>query len=198
MKPAIPALVLGVVVLVGAVLAIRNTDPRPAAAEIRTSFRAVATGLGQVTVSADTDHSFGTLLAAYRSAAVAMAPLQLKFGTDPDVRAFAERIMATGAGVVPEPAAAEGSEDEGVAALVQAHGMTAAAIKAGAEHIGTPDEQFVQAMLPLYEGTVALAEVELALGRDAGMRAVAADVVLLEKSAVGSMKNWLGSNEHAH
>jgi len=190
--PIVAALVL--MGAIGVVLYVRGTDPRPVAAEMRARLTEASAGLKAVDPA---EHGFAMLIGAYEDAAAGMGRVALDYVSDIDIHDFAERLAEA-----PEIAARLGEGRDGGAETFDGFGAIHAEAQAeladGIAHIGTPDEIFVRTMLALYGGSVAIAETALAEGTDAALQPVAEDIVLLNKSAIGSMNRWLADNNHAH
>lgn len=178
---------------IGVILQVRGTDPRPVAAEMRARLTEASAGLEVI----DADHGFAGLMAPYHEAAAGMGKVALDYVTDIDIRDFAQRLTADEPQMAAKLRALRDtvSPSTGLGTLQDS---TRVELAAGIAHIGTPDEIFVRTMLALHEGSVAVAETALAESEDAGLRAAAEDIVLLHKSAIGSMNRWLNDNQHAH
>ena len=55
---------------------------------------------------------------------------------------------------------------------------------------GDPDKDFVTMMLPLHQGAVDMANIELQYGKDPGLRAMAKDIVASQAREIATMKAW--------
>jgi uncharacterized protein (DUF305 family) len=194
---------LTVAIAVGVVLWSNSADPRTAGLAARDAMlataRTMAAETDRVAFTGDADANFAAFLIRHQQGAVALAKTALPYLSDPDVKSFAERLIAeeptklaslmswmTGH----EPA--RSADADAVIALFNTkrasfdEAFTAAQVYQGA----LADGQFVRLMLPHFQAAVAMADAHLQYGRDLELRNVADDIKLIEDSLVGSMVNW--------
>jgi uncharacterized protein (DUF305 family) len=214
MKLAIPvaAVIIGVAVG-GAAYAIRGLEPSSAAiaegkafTQANNKMMAVMTG-NAVVYSGDADRDFVVLMVPHHQGAIDMAAVELKYGTDPTVRALAAGVAA---GQQPEidqmtawqktrpatvtPAAATvpaGAEPAAYSAANDAmmNGMMGDSMA----HSGNADVDFVKMMIPHHQGAIDMANVELKFGHDPQIQALAHNIVVAQTAEIAQMNAWLKS-----
>jgi hypothetical protein len=186
----LPLLLAGLLLAaaVAAILLVRATDPRPEGAAMRAALVAAAEGLPEEA------RAFPDLLSAYLVTAEGFAAAEGEFGTDPDLLDFAARIRAEAPATRDALAGLEG----GAADLAETHAGLRAALVQGLDHVGTPDERFVQAVLPLQDAIAAIAALELATEPPEPLRLEAEDARLEASSAAAALRRWLAETSHSH
>ena len=180
---AIVALVLAG--LVGGAFYMRSIDPRPAGYAMQDAIKAEISKLED---KRDV-MTFRALAANYTELARGFARAELQHGADPDLRTYAQRLL--------ERVAPEGVGELAEADLGALDADLRKQLDQASRHVGTPDDRFVEIMLPLER---ALAE----LGRLADPAAPAsafhvADIsTLMSASGAIVLEAWTGKSAHSH
>lgn len=152
----------------------------------------------------DPDSAFAQGMLGHHIGAVAMANIQLRFGTDPEMRALAGEIIE-----------AQNTEIEQMQSWLTSHPDTGAPMadtgamqrdytqSMTAMHdemmLGiadpNPDMAFARGMLPHHKGAISMAEVQLQYGKDPEMRQLAQEIINAQQPEIEQMQNWIKANE---
>lgn len=187
MKPLLPianvALVLAIVV--ASALYVRSLDPRPAGLTMANEMKAAVEAL-QAELGSSRDAE--VLGAGYTALAKRLAQVELSYGRDADLLAYAKRVAERPALTLARMTAS----DPGAI-----HDSLMADLTRGLAHVGSPDDRFVEVMLPL---ETALAE----LGRTNDPQRPATafrsldTATLLAASGAAALDKWRNATAHAH
>lgn len=151
----------------------------------------------------DPDTAFAQGMLGHHIGAVDMAEIQLKYGTDKEMRQLAQDIIDAQQSEIEQmqtwlashPDATEATPDTKAMQQAYAHGMDAmhGEMMAG---IADPkaDMAFARGMLPHHKGAVDMAKVELKYGKDPEMRQLAQAVIDAQQSEIEQMQNWIAKN----
>ena len=200
---------LGAVALVaigGSAYLVRGLQPSEAAIAEGNAFTAadnqmMAAMMGSAVVySGDPDRDFVMLMVPHHQGAIDMAAVELKYGADAAILKLAGAITA-----------AQRPEIDQLRAWQQAHGAVATADAAVEQtaftaagqtmmngmmgdsmaHSGNADVDFVKMMIPHHQGAIAMANVELKYGKDAGLHALAEAIIAAQQGEIAEMNAWL-------
>ena len=148
----------------------------------------------------DPDAAFAKGMLGHHIGAVDMAEIQLKYGTDKEMRQLAQDIIDAQQAEIEQmqawlasyPDAAEATPDTKAMQQAYADGMDAMhdEMMAGIAD-PNPDMAFARGMLPHHVGAVDMAKVQLKYGKDAEMRKLAQAVIDAQQSEIEQMQNWI-------
>ena len=151
----------------------------------------------------DPDTAFAKAMLGHHRGAVEMAKIQLKYGTDKEMRQLAQDIIDAQQAEIEQmqtwlashPDAAEATPDTKAMQQAYADGMDAMhdEMMAGIAD-PNPDMAFARGMLPHHVGAVDMAKVQLKYGKDAEMRKLAQAVIDAQQSEIEQMQNWIAKN----
>lgn len=148
----------------------------------------------------DPDTAFAKGMLGHHRGAVDMAKIELKYGTDPDMRALAEDIISTQQSEIAimnkwlasHPDSPKPKPDTQAMQEAYAKGMEA---MHGDMMLGVadplPDMAFVRGMLPHHVGAVDMAMVQLKYGTDEDMRALAQQIIDAQQPEIELMQDWI-------
>ncbi|MBB3106315.1 uncharacterized protein (DUF305 family) [Psychrobacter luti] len=148
----------------------------------------------------DPDAAFAKGMLGHHIGAVDMADIQLKYGTDKEMRQLAQEIIDAQQAEIEQmqtwlashPDAPEATSDTKAMQQAYADGMDAMhdEMMVG---IADPnaDMAFARGMLPHHVGAVDMAKVQLKYGKDAEMRQLAQAVIDAQQSEIEQMQNWI-------
>ena len=149
----------------------------------------------------DPDAAFAKGMLGHHIGAVDMAEIQLKYGTDKEMRQLAQEIIDAQqaeieqmqAWLASHPDTSEATPDTKAMQQAYADGMDAMhdEMMAGIAD-PNPDMAFARGMLPHHVGAVDMAKVQLKYGKDAEMRQLAQAVIDAQQSEIEQMQNWIG------
>ncbi|WP_201599121.1 CopM family metallochaperone [Psychrobacter vallis] len=148
----------------------------------------------------DPDVVFAQGMLSHHVGAVNMAKIQLKHGTDAEMRQLAQEIIdaqqpeieqmqnwLTDNPDTTEPTAATETMQKSYADGMDAmHGEMMAGIADP-----NPDKAFVRGMLPHHAGAIDMATVQLKYGKNEEMRKLAQDIIDAQQPEIEQMQNWL-------
>lgn len=151
----------------------------------------------------DPDAAFAQGMLGHHIGAVDMAEIQLKYGTDAEMRQLAQEIINAQKAEIEQmqtwlasnPDAAEPTPDTEAMQQAYADGMDAMHddMMAGIAD-PNPDMAFARGMLPHHVGAIDMAEVQLKYGKDAEMRKLAEEVIAAQKAEIEQMQNWIATH----
>lgn len=151
----------------------------------------------------DPDNAFAHGMLGHHIGAVDMAEIQLKYGTDAEMRQLAQEIIDAQQPEIEQmqtwldnnPDAAEPTADTEAMQQAYADGMDA---MHGDMMLGIadpdPDMAFARGMLPHHVGAVDMAEVQLEYGSDEEMRQLAQEIIDAQQAEIEQMRNWITAN----
>ncbi len=151
----------------------------------------------------DPDSAFAQGMLGHHIGAVDMANIQLKYGTDPEMRALAQTIIDAQEKEITQmqkwldshPDVAAPMADTGAMQQAYAQGMNAMhdEMMLG---ITDPiaDMAFARGMLPHHKGAVDMAQVQLQYGKDAEMRQLAQEIIDAQQPEIEQMQTWIKAN----
>lgn len=148
----------------------------------------------------DPDSAFAQGMLGHHNGAVAMASIQLKYGTDEEMRELAETIIAAQqieieqmqSWLATHPDVGAPMKDTQAMQQAYADGMND---MHGEMMLGisdsSPDRAFARGMLPHHKGAVAMAMIQLQFGKDPEMRQLAQEIIDVQELEIMQMQNWL-------
>ena len=152
----------------------------------------------------DPDTAFAQGMLGHHIGAVDMAQIELKYGTDDEMRKLAQdiidaqqsEIQQMKAWLADHPDATEPTADTKAMQQAYADGMDA---MHGDMMLGiadpVPDMAFARGMLPHHIGAVDMAKVQLKYGKDTKMRKLAQDIIDAQQPEIEQMQNWIAAHK---
>ncbi len=95
-------------------------------------------------------------------------------------------VVAVALAQLPGRAQPSADPDSGMMAAMEAMSQTMAA----APLTGDPDHDFVAMMIPHHQGAIAMAQFELAHGKDPAMRKLAQAIITAQEAEIADMQAW--------
>ncbi|MGP5176591.1 MULTISPECIES: CopM family metallochaperone [Psychrobacter] len=151
----------------------------------------------------DPDAAFAQGMLGHHIGAVDMAEIQLKYGTDAEMRQLAQEIIDAQKAeieqmqnwLVNNPDAAEPTSDTEAMQTAYAKGMDAmhSEMMAGIAD-PNPDMAFARGMLPHHIGAVDMAKIQLKYGKNEEMRQLAQQVIDAQQPEIEQMQNWIAKH----
>lgn len=151
----------------------------------------------------DPDTAFAQGMLGHHVGAVDMAEIELKYGTDEEMRTLAQAIIDAQKAEIEQmqswlaknPDAAEPTADTKAMQQAYASGMDA---MHGEMMLGiadpVPDMAFARGMLPHHVGAVDMAEVQLKYGKNPEMRKLAQEIIDAQQAEIEQMRTWITAN----
>jgi uncharacterized protein (DUF305 family) len=197
--------VLAVLLVVGGVW-VHGLTPNAAAVEEGDAFTAVdntmmAAMMGKAVVySGDTDADFAMLMIPHHQGAIDAAGVELKYGVDPAIRLFADKVIAAQQPQIdqmtqwrhthPSPASTPNAQAEQAAFTASSKTMVDGMMSHGMGHSGKADLDFIRMMIPHHQGAVDMGQVELKYGTDPDLRRLAQTIITDQQAEIAQMKRW--------
>lgn len=152
----------------------------------------------------DPDTAFAQGMLGHHLGAVEMAQIELKYGTDEEMRALAEQIIDAQQSEIAlmkdwlasHPDISEPTPDTEAMQKAYAQGMDTMhkdMMLGIADPI--PDMAFARGMLPHHIGAVDMAKVQLQYGKDADMRQLAQEIIDAQQPEIEQMQNWIAAHK---
>ena len=152
----------------------------------------------------DPDAAFAQGMLGHHIGAVDMAEIELKYGTDEEMRKLAQEIINAQqseikqmkAWLADHPDTAEPTADTKAMQQAYADGMDAMheEMMAGIAD-PVPDMAFARGMLPHHVGAVDMAKTQLKYGKDAEMRKLAQEIIDAQQSEIEQMQSWITAHK---
>lgn len=152
----------------------------------------------------DPDAAFAQGMLGHHIGAVDMAKIELKYGTDDEMRKLAQEIIDAQQSEIKQmktwlasnPDAAEPTPDTKAMQQAYAKGMDAMHddMMAGIAD-PVPDMAFARGMLPHHVGAVDMAETQLKYGKDKEMRKLAQEIIDAQQPEIEQMQSWIAENK---
>ena len=148
----------------------------------------------------DPDTAFAKAMLGHHRGAVEMAKIQLKYGTDEEMRQLAQEIIAAqqveidilNKWLASHPDTAKPKPN--TEAMQQAYARSMDVLN-GEMVLGiadpVPDMAFARGMLPHHIGAVAMANIQLKYGTDEEMRQLAQDIIDGQQTEIEHMQQWI-------
>ena len=150
--------------------------------------------------SNDPDVVFAQGMLSHHVGAVNMAKIQLKHGTDVEMRQLAQEIidaqqpeieqmqnwLANNPDTSEPTATTEAMQKSYAAGMDAMHGEMMTGIADP-----NPDKAFVRGMLPHHAGAIDMATVQLKYGKNEEMRKLAQEIIDAQQPEIEQMQNWL-------
>lgn len=152
----------------------------------------------------DPDTAFAQGMLGHHIGAVDMAEIELKYGTDDEMRKLAQEIIDAQqpeieqmkAWLASHPDTAESTADTQAMQQAYADGMDA---MHGDMMLGiadpVPDMAFARGMLPHHIGAVDMAKIQLKYGKDEEMRQLAQEIIDAQQPEIEQMQRWIAANK---
>ncbi|TXD97844.1 DUF305 domain-containing protein [Psychrobacter frigidicola] len=152
----------------------------------------------------DPDAAFAQGMLGHHIGAVDMAEIELKYGTDAEMRKLAQEIIDAQqseikqmkAWLASNPDAAEPTPDTKAMQQAYANGMDAMhddMMLGIADPV--PDMAFARGMLPHHVGAVDMAETQLKYGKNPEMLKLAQEIIDAQKPEIEQMQSWIAANK---
>ena len=152
----------------------------------------------------DPDAAFAQGMLAHHIGAVDMAEIELKYGTDAEMRKLAQEIIDAQQSEIEQmktwlannPDAKTPTADTKAMQQAYAKGMDAMhgdMMAAIADPI--PDMAFARGMLLHHTGAVDMAATQLKYGRNPEMRTLAQEIIDAQQPEIEQMKSWIAANK---
>ena len=152
----------------------------------------------------DPDAAFAQGMLAHHIGAVDMAEIELKYGTDAEMRKLAQEIIDAQQSEIEQmktwlannPDAKTPTADTKAMQQAYAKGMDAMhgdMMAAIADPI--PDMAFARGMLLHHTGAVDMAATQLKYGKNPEMRALAQEIIDAQQPEIEQMKSWIAANK---
>ena len=151
----------------------------------------------------DPDAAFAQGMLGHHMGAVDMAEIQLKYGTDAEMRQLAQEIIDAQKAEIEQmqnwlanhPDAAEPTSDTKAMQTAYAKGMDTmhSEMMAGIAD-PNPDMAFARGMLPHHIGAVDMAKIQLKYGKNEEMRQLAQQVIDAQQPEIEQMQNWIAKH----
>ena len=152
----------------------------------------------------DPDAAFAQGMLGHHIGAVDMAEIELKYGTDEEMRKLAQEIIDAQqseikqmkAWLADHPDTAEPTADTKAMQQAYADGMDAMheEMMAGIAD-PAPDMAFARGMLPHHIGAVDMAKTQLKYGKDAEMRKLAQEIIDAQQPEIEQMQSWITAHK---
>ena len=152
----------------------------------------------------DPDTTFAQGMLGHHIGAVDMAEIELKYGTDEEMRKLAQEIIDAQQSeikqmktwLVDHPDTAEPTADTKAMQQAYADGMDAmhGEMMAGIAD-PVPDMAFARGMLAHHVGAVDMAKTQLKYGKDAEMRKLAQEIIDAQQSEIEQMQSWITAHK---
>ena len=148
----------------------------------------------------DPDTAFAKAMLGHHRGAVEMAKIQLKYGTDEEMRQLAQEIIAAqqveidilNKWLASHPDTAKPKPN--TEAMQQAYARSMDVLN-GEMVLGiadpVPDMAFARGMLPHHIGAVEMANIQLTYGTDEEMRQLAQDIIDGQQMEIARMQQWI-------
>ena len=148
----------------------------------------------------DPDTAFAKAMLGHHRGAVEMAKIQLKYGTDEEMRQLAQEIIAAqqveidilNKWLASHPDTAKPKPN--TEAMQQAYARSMDVLN-GEMVLGiadpVPDMAFARGMLPHHIGAVEMANIQLKYGTDEEMRQLAQDIIDGQQTEIEHMQQWI-------
>ena len=150
----------------------------------------------------DPDTAFAKAMLGHHRGAVEMAKIQLKYGTDEEMRQLAQEIIAAqqveidilNKWLASHPDTAKPKPN--TEAMQQAYARSMDVLN-GEMVLGiadpVPDMAFARGMLPHHIGAVEMANIQLKYGTDEEMRQLAQDIIDGQQTEIEHMQQWIAN-----
>ena len=150
----------------------------------------------------DPDTAFAKAMLGHHRGAVEMAKIQLKYGTDEEMRQLAQEIIAAqqveidilNKWLASHPDTAKPKPN--TEAMQQAYARSMDVLN-GEMVLGiadpVPDMAFARGMLPHHIGAVEMANIQLKYGTDEEMRQLAQDIIDSQQIEIARMQQWIAN-----
>ena len=152
----------------------------------------------------DPDAAFAQGMLGHHIGAVAMAEIELKYGTDEEMRKLAQEIIDAQQPEIKQmktwlasnPDSKTPTADTKAMQQAYADGMDAMheEMMAGIAD-PVPDMAFARGMLPHHIGAVDMAETQLKYGKNPEMLKLAQEIIDAQKAEIEQMQKWIAANK---
>ena len=151
------------------------------------------------------DAAFAAGMLPHHQGAVKMAEIELKYGTDRQMRRLAKDIIRAQSAEIkllqwwlsknPSQPAGNHAPPHVAAYDASMKSMHDDMMKGISQQ--NPDTAFAAGMLPHHQGAVKMAEIELKYGTDKRLRELAQDIIRAQNAEIAFMKRWLEKHSAA-
>ncbi len=150
------------------------------------------------------DKAFTEMMIAHHEGAVDMAEIELRYGTDEEMRQLAQEIIEAQqpeikqmkAWLADHPDSAEPIANTKVMQQAYADGMDAMNDNMMSSIADPrPDMAFARGMLMHHIGAINMAKVQLKYGKNEKMRKLAQEIIDAQQSEIEQMQSWIKANK---
>ena len=150
----------------------------------------------------DPDTAFAKAMLGHHRGAVEMAKIQLKYGTDEEMRQLAQEIIAAQQVEIdilnkwlashPDTAKPKPNTESMQQAYARSMDVLNGEMVLGIAN-PVPDMAFARGMLPHHIGAVEMANIQLKYGTDEEMRQLAQDIIDSQQIEIARMQQWIAN-----
>ncbi len=165
--------------------------------DMMTSMDKMMKNMNGMKMTGDNDLDFATMMIEHHKGAIEMSEIELKNGTDDKIKSIAKNIIT-----------AQKDEIARMQEFVTSHkpvswgkmGMMNSMKDMGdmmnnMKMYNNTDKDFVSMMIIHHQGAVTMAENEVATGKNAGMKKMAAQMIIDQKKEIADFQAWMNSSK---